>query len=337
MTLLSPEPIIDLMEGFRRSKTMFAAVSLGVFDALADGAATAAELSGRLKTKPEPLERLLDACISLGLLERRERVFANTALAAQYLVGSSPDSLTGYVRYSDDALYPLWAHLDDAVREGTPRWQQTFGWSGSIFDNFFRSEDRKREFLKGMHGLGRWASPAVVRAFDLGRFKILADLGAATGHLAIAACEAWPELRAIVSDLPGVLSFAREQVEKSSARDRISFMAADFFNDPLPAADLYALGRVLHDWEEDQIDTLLRRIYHALPRGGALLIAERLLDEDRSGPLGAHMQSLSMLVCTEGRERTLAEYSALLSRAGFDEIRGQRTGRYLDAILAGKN
>jgi acetylserotonin O-methyltransferase len=337
MTPSGPEPIIDLMEGFRRSKTMFAAVRLGVFDALAGGPATAAELSGRLGTKPEPLEGLLNACIALGLLERSADAYANTPLATQYLVGASPDSLTGYIRYSDEALYPLWAHLDDAVREGTARWQQTFGWSGSIFDNFFRSEERKREFLKGMHGLGRWASPAVARAFDLRRFKTLADLGAATGHFAIAASEAWPELRAIVSDLPEVLSFAREQIATSPARDRITVIAADFFKDPLPAADLYALGRILHDWEEEKIDMLLRRIYDALPRGGALLVAERLLDEDRRGPLGAHMQSLSMLVCTEGRERTLAEYAALLSRAGFDEIRGQRTGRYLDAILAGKN
>lgn len=337
MTPLSPAPIIDLMEAFRRSKTMFAAVSLGVFDALADGPETASGLSIRLKTDAEALGRLLNACFALGLLDRRNGAFVNSSLADRYLVRSSPESLAGYIRYSDDALYPMWAHLDDAVREAAPRWQQTFGWSGSLFDNFFQTEERKREFLMGMHGLGMWTSPAVVRAFDLSRFRILADLGAATGHLAIAACEAWPELRAIVSDLVEAIPIASEQIAKSPARDRISVIAADFFKDDLPAADLYALGRILHDWREPKIELLLSKIFNALAHGGALLIAERLLDEDRLGPLGAHMQSLNMLVCTEGRERTLSEYEALLKRAGFNKVRGERTGRYLDAVFAEKN
>jgi len=334
---LSPAPIIDLMEAFRRSKAMFAAVSLGVFDALAEAPATASGLSLRLKTDAEALGRLLNACVALQLLEYREGAFINSPLADRYLVRSSPDSLTGYIRYSDDALYPMWAHLDDAVREATPRWKQTFGWSGSLFDNFFQTEERKREFLMGMHGLGRWTSPVVVRAFDLSRFKILADLGGATGHLAIAACEAWPELRAIVSDLAEAIPIANEQIAKSPARDRISVMSADFFQDNLPAADLYSLGRILHDWQESRIEMLLSKIFKALPPGGALLIAERLLDEDQCGPLGAHMQSLNMLVCTEGRERTLSEYEALLKRAGFTTVRGERTGRYLDAVLAEKS
>jgi acetylserotonin N-methyltransferase len=337
MTPLSPAPIIDLMEAFRRSKTVFAAVSLGVFDALAGGAATALDLSSRLKANTGALERLLEACVALELLERRDGTFANTGIAARYLVRSSPDSLVGYIRYSDDALYPMWGHLDDAVREATPRWQQTFGWSGSLFDNFFQTEERKREFLMGMHGLGMWTSPAVVRAFDLSRFRTLADLGGATGHLAIAACEAWPQLRAIVSDLAAAIPMASEQIAKSPARDRIRVMAADFFKDDLPAADLYALGRILHDWNESRIELLLGKVFNALPPGGALLIAERLLDEDRSGPLGAHMQSLNMLVCTEGKERTLSEYEALLTRAGFSKVRGERTGRYLDAVLAEKS
>jgi acetylserotonin N-methyltransferase len=337
MNPLSPEPIIDLMEAFRRSKTMFAAVSLGIFDTLADGPATASALSARLKTNSEALERLLYACVALQLLEHRDGAFANSALAGRYLVRSSPDSLIGYIRYSDYALYPMWAHLDEAVREASPRWQQTFGWSGSIWDNFFRTEERKREFLMGMHGLGMWTSPAVVRAFDLSRFKTLADLGGATGHLAIAACEAWPQLRGIVSDLPEAIPIASEQIAKSPARDRISVIAADFFKDDLPAADLYALGRVLHDWQEPQIEMLLSKVFNALPPGGGLLIAERLLDEDRSGPLGAHMQSLNMLVCAEGRERTLSEYEALLKRAGFKKVRGERTGRYLDAVFAEKS
>jgi acetylserotonin N-methyltransferase len=97
---------------------------------------------------------------------------------------------------------------------------------------------------------------------------------------------------------------------------------------------LYSLGRILHDWSEDKIRLLLRKIGEALPPGGGLLIAEKLLDEDKSGPTPAQMQSLNMLICTEGKERTLSEYTTLLREAGFASVEARRTGTPLDAILA---
>ena len=131
-------------------------------------------------------------------------------------------------------------------------------------------------------------------------------------------------------------SLAREQVELSKARARIDIVAGDFFEDELPEADLYALGRILHDWREDKIDLLLRKILARLPAGGGLLVAEKLLNEDGVGPVKANMQSLNMLVVTEGRERTFGEYSRLLRAAGFAQVEGQQTGTALDAILAVK-
>jgi acetylserotonin N-methyltransferase len=193
-----------------------------------------------------------------------------------------------------------------------------------------------RDFLRGMHGFGMLSSPKVVAAFDLGGFRKLADLGGATGHLAIAACERYPDLKAVVFDLPRVTGMARAQVAESAARERIEVMAGDFFQDELPSADLYAIGRILHDWDDETALRLARRIYQKLPPGGALLVAEKLLAEDGVGPLGANMQSLNMLVVTEGKERSLSEYGRLLREAGFGRVEGRRTGAPLDAVLAVK-
>jgi acetylserotonin N-methyltransferase len=336
MSLPNPQPVLDLIEAFRHSKTMFAAVSMGVFEALHEGPATAAELAAKLGADAGAMGRLLDGCAALGLVRKQAGVYRNDEVAETYLYAGSAHSLRGYVRYSDEALYGMWGHLDDAVREGTHRWKQSFGLEGPIFSAFFRTEKAMRDFLMGMHGFGMLTSPRVVRAFDLSRFRRLVDLGGATGHLAIAACERYAELRAVVFDLPRATPLAQEQVAKSAAHQRIEVVAGDFFEDELPAADLYYVGRILHDWTEAKIERLLGRVFARLPEGGALLIGEKLLEEDGVGPLAASMQSLNMLIVTEGRERSLSEYAGLLRRVGFGAVEAQRTGAALDAILAAK-
>lgn len=300
--------VLDLIEAFRRSKTMFAAVELGIFD-------------GNRPADCKELNRLLDACGSLGLLEKRGEDYVNTPEADKYLRSDSPDTLSGYIRYSNKALYPMWGHLEDAVREGTHRWKQTFGFDGPIFSHFFRTEESMRDFQKGMHGFGRLTSPAVVEAFDLSRFRRLVDLGGGSGHLAEAARQRYPQLDTAVFDLPAV------------ARMFPGTIPGDFFMDPLPPADLYSLGRILHDWSDERNGLLLAKIYAALPPGGGLLVAEKLLEPDY---VSGHMQSLNMLIVTEGREHSASEYEAMLRAVGFTDIESRHTGATLDAILAVK-
>lgn len=332
ITSMSADPalVIDLIEAFRRSKTMFAAAALGVFDVLREAPDTAAGLAARIHVDPDALERLLDGCAALGLLRGDAGHYANQPVADEYLCRSSPRALTGYILYSNDVLFRLWANLEDAVREGSHRWRQTFGFEGPIFDHFFQTEEAMRVFLLGMHGFGLLSSPAVAACFDLSRFRRMVDLGGATGHLAMAVRERYPGLEAAVFDLPRVIEFARKLT------DRIEFIAGDFFRDELPEADLFAASRILHDWSEPKISALLEKIHRRLPPGGALLIAEKLLREDGPGPVSASMQSLNMLVCTEGRERTAAAYTELLEAAGFRAVRVCRTASPLDAVMGVK-
>jgi acetylserotonin N-methyltransferase len=332
----TPDPgvVIDLIEAFRRSKAMFTAVSLGIFDCLSERRMSAGELASATGANAGALERLLDGCVGLRLLEKHGGEYANTAVAEAWLRRRADRTLAGYILYSDQALYPMWAHLQDAVREASPRWAQTFGRQADIFAHFYRTDEAMRDFLLGMHGFGLLSSPRVVRAFDLSRFRRLVDLGGATGHLAMEARRRWANLECAVFDLPRVIEVAKEFGAREGVA--VEYIAGDFFSDPLPPADLYSLGRILHDWSDEKAVTLLRKVHEALPTGGAVLIAEILLDDDRSGPVTGLMQSLNMLICTEGRERTLPEFAALLSAAGFDDVQGARTGAPLDAVLARK-
>ena len=336
LSIPDPAIVLDLLEAFRRSKTMFAAVELGVFDVLKTPKALA-DLAIELQCDPIALMTLLDSCVAFGLLTRNEELYSNTPVAEAYLTQDSPRRLTGYIHYSNRVMWKMWGNLEDAVREGSNRWKQTFDFDGPIFSHFFRTDDSMQEFLMGMHGFGMITSPHVVNAFDLSRFHVMADLGGATGHLAIAACQRYSHLRGIVFDLPHALDLANTTVANSGVSNRMEVLGGNFFQDVLPKADLYALGRIVHDWSEPKIRILLKRIFEALPSGGGLLIGEKILWEDRTGPRWALMQSLNMIVCTDGRERTLSEYATLLKDAGFHSVEGFRTAVPLDAILAIKS
>ena len=338
LSIPDPTVILDLIESFRRSKTMFAAVSLGVFDALDGGPKTLETLAGELKSDTDALRRLLDGCVGLQILRKvGSGEYATTPAASTYLTSTSPRRFTGYINYSNTVLWKLWANLEDAIREGSNRWKQTYGWDSPLFENFFKTPDSLREFLMGMNGFGVLSSPHVVNSVDLSRFKTLVDLGGATGHLAIAACQRYSSLSAVVFDLPAAKSLAEEMIGASPVANRVKFVGGDFFRDELPAGDLITLGRILHDWTEEKIDRLLARAYERLPTGGAILLAEKLLDEDHNGPRAAQMQCLNMLTCTEGKERSLSEYETLLSKAGFKNVIGCRTTSVIDVVMAFKN
>ena len=334
---MNPAPIIDLIDAFRKSKVLFVTMSFGLFDRLHGATASCTKLAEELEADFDALERLLDACVGLEVLARNNGEYTNTPIADVYLWRESPQTLSGYIRYSETALYPMWANLGSAVKEGHHQWKRTFGADGgSLFEHFFSTEESKRDFLAGMNGFGMISSPSVVAAFDLSRFRRLVDLGGATGHLPIAACEKYPNLYGIVFDLPVVIPVAREYIAKSPAASRMDVVAGDFFSGELPDADLFVLGRILHDWAEPKIHLLLSKIYDKLPRGGALLLAEKLLADNKTGPTHVHLQSLNMLICTEGKERTLPEYAQLLKQAGFSSVEGKLTGKPVDAVFAVK-
>ncbi|MGC4053115.1 MAG: methyltransferase dimerization domain-containing protein [Paludibaculum sp.] len=132
MAHADPSQVLDLIDAFRRSKTMFTAVSLGIFDQLHHSAASSAALAVELNLHPGALARLLDGCVGLGLLTKSGDLYFNTQEAEVYLRRESPDTLSGYILYSDQVLFQLWSHLDDAVREGTHRWDQSFGGKSAL-------------------------------------------------------------------------------------------------------------------------------------------------------------------------------------------------------------
>ncbi|XP_067300774.1 acetylserotonin O-methyltransferase isoform X2 [Pseudorasbora parva] len=317
---LYPRKILEYMEGFLVSKTLFSACELGVFELLnaSPQPMSAAQIAQTLSTSEDGTERLLSACVGLELLTAHTHtdgavLYSNTEMSRVFLTKSSPKSLYHSIEYSSRTIYLCWHYLTDAVR----------------------SDEEMVKFMQLMNSIWNICGRDVITAFDLSPFRRVCDLGGCSGALAKQCVSAYPESTVTIFDLPKVVRTSRQHFV-TEQDERISFCEGDFFKDALPPADLYILARILHDWTDQRSVELLVKIYQSCRAGGGVLLVEALLHEDESGPLTAQLYSLNMLVQTEGRERKGSDYTRLLSAAGFTRIQIHTTGKIYDAILACK-
>uniref|UniRef100_A0A8C6WHJ6 Acetylserotonin O-methyltransferase-like n=1 Tax=Neogobius melanostomus TaxID=47308 RepID=A0A8C6WHJ6_9GOBI len=330
--------IITLMDGFRSSKALFTASKMGVFDLLQKSPGLdASQVAAEIKASVKGTRCLLEACVSLGLVTTCEKshqkpVYKNSTLAAQFLGSDSPFSLHGYIMHTDNAVWPLFSHLENAVREGTNQHEQAFGKKAQdLFqDSYYNSQALKLRFMSAMHSIAKVTGKAVATAFDLSAYKTACDLGGCTGAIAYELTKANPQMSVIVFDLAPVVEMRETFQPQHMDMDRVSFMAGDFFKDDLPKADLYVLARILHDWSDEKVDILLEKIADTCNPGCGILLSEIFLNEDRSAPSRGLLQALSM---SPGRQRSAQEYCLLLERHGFTVKDMKYTDNLLDAML----
>jgi cyclopropane fatty-acyl-phospholipid synthase-like methyltransferase len=173
-----------------------------------------------------------------------------------------------------------------------------------------------------MTGLSMGDAHAIAERFPFADYGTVLDAGAAEGGLLVELARAHPHLRGVGLDLPPVQPVFEDYVAAHGLADRITFASGDFFADPLPAADVIVLGHVLHDWGLEQKQLLLRKAYEALPDGGAVIVFEAMIDDERSHNAFALLMSLNMLIETpSGFDYTAADCEGWLADAGFRETR----------------
>ncbi|NXD07500.1 ASMT methyltransferase, partial [Nothocercus nigrocapillus] len=337
-----PQILFQYTNGFLVSKVLFTACELGVFDLLLESGEPLSSdaIAAHLGSSPIGMERLLDVCVGLKLLAvemtREGAYYRNTEISNLYLTKSSPKSQYHIMMYYSNTVYLCWHYLTDAVREGRNQYERAFGISPKDpFGAMYRSEEEMLKFMAGQNSIWSICGRDVLVAFDLSTFKHIYDLGGGGGALAQECISVYPNSTVTIYDLPKVVQVAKERFVPSEEH-RITFHEGDFFKDSIPEADLYILSKILHDWDDDKCKQLLAKVHKACTPGGAVLLVESLLNDDKSGPLETQLYSMNMLVQTEGKERTPAEYSNLLQAAGFTEIQVQRTGKLYDAILGRK-
>lgn len=316
----TPDHILRTGLGFWNAKVLLSAVEMGVFTEVSRHPGNLQSLQGRLGLHPRAAHDFLDALVALGFLQRQGDIYLNAPDAEAFLVRDKPSYIGGILEMANHRLYPFWGRLTQAVRTGQPQNESRDGLEP--FTALYADPDRLREFLRAMSGVSRGANLAIARQFPWADFKTCADIGTAQGDLVSQIALAHPHIRGIGFDLPEVGPVFDEYVESLQLQDRVSFAPGNFFNDPLPSADVLLFGHILHDWDLPTKLRLLSKAFDALPSGGAVLVYDALIDDDRSRNAFGLLMSLNMLIETPGGfDYTGADGLRWLAETGFVRCR----------------
>jgi hypothetical protein len=312
--------LIELSSAFRASKTLLSAVELGVFTELAGGPLDGEQLRARVGIHPRSSADFFDALVTLGVLDRdADGRYANTPVADQVLDRAKPGYLGGVMEMRSSRLYQFWGNLSEALRTGLPQNEARTG--GNPFAAIYADPDRLRVFQRAMSALSLEAVRALAEKFPWEKYRTVADLGTSEGALLGQVALRHPHLWGTGCDLPAVRAGFEEYVGSLGLSDRLAFQPLDFFADPLPTADVLVFAHILHDWDLDTKKELLRKAYDALPTGGAIVIVEALIDDERRVNTFGLLQSLNMLIETPGGfDFTAAEGRTWLAEAGFRDV-----------------
>jgi hypothetical protein len=315
---VTPDAIMQLGCGYWGSKTLLSAVELGLFTGLAKGPLTLDEVRARFGLHERSARDFLDALVALGMLHREQGKYANTPATDLYLDRAKPTYIGGMLEMMSARLFRFWSDLTEALKTGQPQNEAKYG--GDLFETLYSDPARLEQFLSAMTGLSLEIAHALARKFPWSKYRSFVDIGVAQGGLPVVLAQAYPHLTGIGADLPIVRPVFEKYVASYQLQQRLKFAALDFFKEPLPKADVVIMGHILHDWDLATKKMLIGKAFAALPAGGAFVVFEALIDDERRSNAFGLLMSLNMLIETRGGfDYTGADCAAWMREAGFRE------------------
>jgi hypothetical protein len=317
----SPANILQIGMGFMASKTLLSAVEMEVFTELAKHPEDLETLTGRLGLHPRSSRDFLDSLVSLGFLERKDGVYSNAPETDLFLDKNKPSYIGGILEMANRRLFKHWHNLTTALRTGQPQGEAGPN-ATETFSALYADPARLKNFLGAMTGVSRGANMAIAAKFPWAQYKTVTDCGPAQGDLLVQVASKNTHVTGTGLDLPEVGPIFEEYVEHHGLSSRLKFQPGSFFTDAIPSADVIMMGHILHDWNLEEKRTLIKKAYHALDSGGALLVYDSIIDDDRSKNTFGLLMSLNMLIETPGGfDYTGADCIGWMKDAGFRETR----------------
>ncbi|MBA2325302.1 MAG: methyltransferase [Actinobacteria bacterium] len=321
---LDPSLIMQVGMGFLTSKALLSAVELGLFTTLGSAAVSGQQIADRHQLRSRAVYDFLDGLVALGLLERDglgdDARYRNTPETAVFLDTNSPQYIGGILEMANARLYRFWGDLTEALQTGQP--QNEIKHTGhSMFEELYSDAARLEQFMRAMSGISAGSFSALAEQFDFSRYESVCDVGGATGQLSIILAQRHPHLRCTSFDLPVVEPIAARTIQQAGLADRVKAVSGDFFADPLPTADVITMGLILHDWNLERKRQLIRAAFDALPAGGAFIVVENLIDDERRENVFGLMMSLNMLIeFGDAFDYTGADFRSWCIDAGFRSV-----------------
>ena len=317
---LTPDKIMQLGLGFWAPKTFLSAVELGVFTELAKEPQDSESLRTHLDLHPRSARDFFDALVSLGVLQRNNGQYANTPESDLFLDRAKSSYIGGYLEMCNARLYGFWGNLTTGLKTGEPQNEAKRG--ENFFARLYADPARLRQFLFAMTGLSMGIAKALALQFPWANYKSFIDVGGAQGCVAVQIALVHPHLAGGNFELPVVGPIFEEYVQSFGLGQRLSFYPGDFFKDSLPSTDVIIMGHILHDWGLEEKRQLIAKAHAALPKGGALIVCEAIIDDQRRQNTFGLLRSLNMLIETQaGFDYTGADCSRWMLDAGFKETR----------------
>jgi hypothetical protein len=317
---VTPDAIMQLGFGYWGSKTLLSAVEMGLFTELAMGPLTLDEVRARFGLHERSARDFLDALVALGMLKREQGKYANMPATDLYLDRAKSTYIGGMMEMMSARLFRFWADLTEGLKTGMPQNEAKHG--GDLFDTLYSDPTRLEQFLSAMTGLSLGIAHAMARKFPWSQYQSFVDIGVAQGGLPVVLAQTHNHLTGIGADLPVVRPIFEKYVASHRLQDRLKFAKLDFFKAPLPRADVVIMGHILHDWDLPTKKMLIGKACEALPAGGALIVFEALIDDDRRNNAFGLLMSLNMLIETRGGfDYTGADCTAWMREAGFRQTR----------------
>ena len=317
---VTPDHILQTGLAFWASKTLLSAVEMEVFTELSKGPESLETLTGRLGLHFRSSRDFLDALVALGFLQRQDGHYSNTPSSDIFLDKHKPSYIGGVLEMANKRLYHHWRHLTPALRTGERQSEEPE--TEDVFAALYADPTRLKGFLRAMTGISRGANMTIAGRFPWDKYKTAADCGTAQGDLIVQVALKNPHITGIGFDLPEVAPIFEEYVELNGLTSRLRFQPGSFFTDPLPRVDVIMMGHILHDWNLEEKKMLIRKVYEALPEGGAFIAYDALIDDERRTNAFGLLMSLNMLIETPGGfDYTGADCIAWMKEAGFREAR----------------
>jgi SAM-dependent methyltransferase len=308
--------VLKMITGGWVAQILRTAADLSLAEHLADRARTADDIARLEGADPDGTFRLMRACVSIGLLEYSGKAFVATPLL-DVLREGAPESLK-YFALSQTApgLWLTWGRTTSAVRQGSGQASAALG--SGLFEYFAGHTEEAALFGAAMTDLSWPVIRQAVAVIDVPTGAAVVDVGGANGAFVLELLERHQGASGLIFDLPHASSGALEAAKARQLEDRVVVVSGDFFRE-VAEGDLLLLKYVLHSWDDEQSVKVLRNCRTALRPGGRVALLEIVLNDRPAGI--APLMDIAMLTMLGSRERTLAEFDHLLSRAGLRRVR----------------